>query len=307
MAYQIAFDLVTNATQEFLLNLHEQLPPLSIDATSKDGDDDAVDGPTSMKDDESPSTPSSSSPSSADNFASRNTKIHSIISGETTITLYLDFLSKNNKADLGILKTTKSILEPRNSVTHSATIFANAIMNAGTTRDSFLRENLEWLSRATNWAKFSAASGLGVIHKGHLNEGLRILNPYLPSSGNAAAASSHSEGGALYALGIIHANHGEKITGYLMEALKSPSEIVQHGASLGLGLAGMASGKNDILDRLKEVVAIDSAVSGEAAGIGIGLIMLGTGSESVYSDMLAYAHETQVPFFSFLFFSEGNF
>jgi hypothetical protein len=30
----------------------------------------------------------------------------------------------------------------RNSVCHSATIYANAIMHAGTTVDTFLRENL---------------------------------------------------------------------------------------------------------------------------------------------------------------------
>ena len=58
----------------------------------------------------------------------------------------------------------------RNSVSHSAIIFANALMHCGTTVDSFLRDNLDWLSRATNWAKFSATAGLGVIHRGHLAE-----------------------------------------------------------------------------------------------------------------------------------------
>jgi len=29
----------------------------------------------------------------------------------------------------------------------------------------FYRENLEWLARATNWAKFTATASLGVIHK----------------------------------------------------------------------------------------------------------------------------------------------
>jgi len=33
--------------------------------------------------------------------------------------------------------------EQRNSVTHSGLIYANALMHAGTTRDTFLRENLE--------------------------------------------------------------------------------------------------------------------------------------------------------------------
>ncbi len=30
---------------------------------------------------------------------------------------------------------------------------------------TFCRENLEWLARATNWAKFTATASLGVIHK----------------------------------------------------------------------------------------------------------------------------------------------
>ena len=51
------------------------------------------------------------------------------------------------------------------SVTHSAVVYANAIMHCGTTVDSFLRENFEWLGRATNWARFAATASLGVIHK----------------------------------------------------------------------------------------------------------------------------------------------
>lgn len=48
---------------------------------------------------------------------------------------------------------------------HSAVTFASALMSAGTTSDQFLRENMEWLSRASNWSKFSATASLGVIHK----------------------------------------------------------------------------------------------------------------------------------------------
>lgn len=65
---------------------------------------------------------------------------------------------------------------------------------------------MDWLSRATNWAKFTATASLGVIHKGHLKEGLNLLEPYLPTGG--AGGSPYSEGGSLYALGIINANHG---------------------------------------------------------------------------------------------------
>lgn len=59
----------------------------------------------------------------------------------------------------------QNALESRSSIYHSAVTFANAFMHAGTTSDEFLRQSLEWLSRATNWSKFSATAALGVIHK----------------------------------------------------------------------------------------------------------------------------------------------
>ena len=77
----------------------------------------------------------------------------------------MEFLSKNNKCDLLILKNTKNAFDSRNSAQHSAITFCNAFMNCGTTSDLFLRNSLEWLSRASNWAKFSATAALGVIHK----------------------------------------------------------------------------------------------------------------------------------------------
>jgi hypothetical protein len=79
----------------------------------------------------------------------------------------------------------------------------------------------EWLSRATNWAKFSATAGLGVIHRGHLQQGRSLMAPYLPQNGATGGGSPFSEGGALYALGLIHANHGEGIKQFLRESLRS--------------------------------------------------------------------------------------
>ncbi|THG08545.1 hypothetical protein TEA_005084 [Camellia sinensis var. sinensis] len=76
-------------------------------------------------------------------YAERLTKIKGILSGETSIQLTLQFLYSHSKSDLLILKTIKQSVEPRNSVCHSATIYANAIMHAGTTVDTFLRENLD--------------------------------------------------------------------------------------------------------------------------------------------------------------------
>ena len=79
------------------------------------------------------------------------------------------------------------------------------------------------MSRATNWAKFSATAGLGVIHRGHLQQGKSLMAPYLPQAGagGGGSGSPYSEGGALYALGLIHANHGEGIKQFLRDSLRS--------------------------------------------------------------------------------------
>ncbi|TPX45587.1 hypothetical protein SeMB42_g03942 [Synchytrium endobioticum] len=277
IAYQIAFDLETNATQFLLQKVSSSLPGKS---STKPADSNAMD------------VDSSAGKAPADPHEVQFVKIQDILTGQLAIKLNLEFLTRNNHTDLAILKATKNALESRNSVYHSAITFANAFQNCGTTSDEFLRQNLEWLSRASNWTKFSATAGLGVIHKGQIAHGKAILGPYLPQDG--VSGSAYSEGGALFALGLIHANHGAGVIDYLTNALKNTqSEVVQHGACLGLGVASMGSDSEDIFDDLKNVLFSESAVAGEAAGLAMGLVMLGTGSDKALNDMLPYAHETQ--------------
>lgn len=171
-------------------------------------------------------------------------------------------------------------------------------MHAGTTSDVFLRENLEWLGMATNWAKFSATAALGVIHKGYFQEGMNILGPYLPQNGaeSQIQGAAYSEGGALYALGLINAGcgDGQTVENYLRETLKNAQgEIVQHGAALGLGIAGMGGRSSEAYDDLKETLFSDSAVAGEAAGYAMGIVMLGSASQTCADEMITYARETQ--------------
>uniref|UniRef100_A0A803N5A0 26S proteasome non-ATPase regulatory subunit 1 homolog n=1 Tax=Chenopodium quinoa TaxID=63459 RepID=A0A803N5A0_CHEQI len=303
LSFQIAFDLVENEHQAFLLNVRDRLskPKLSspVVPISREPEPSQTENTTASEDvqmDEGTrvsETVVSEMDATEARYAERLTKIKGILSGETSIQLTLQFLYSHNKSDLLILKTIKQSVEMRNSVCHSATIYANAIMHAGTTVDTFLRENLDWLSRATNWAKFSATAGLGVIHRGHLQQGRSLMAPYLPQGGAGGGGSPYSEGGALYALGLIHANHGEGIKQFLRDSLRSTNvEVIQHGACLGLGLAALGTADEDIFEDIKNVLYTDSAVAGEAAGISMGLLMVGTASEKA-GEMLAYAHETQ--------------
>lgn len=79
---------------------------------------------------------------------------------------------------------------------------------------------------------------------------MNILQPYLPpETGTTGDPSTiFSEGGSLYALGLLNANHGAGVLDYLRKALKAGSnETILHGAALGLGVAGMATGNEGAL------------------------------------------------------------
>lgn len=259
VAYQVAFDLVASASQELLEKVHSEFE----------------------KNTES------------EEYA----KITKILSGIPTCDYNLTFLKKHKNIDMSILNKTKASLDGRNSIFHSAVTFENAFLHAGTTSDSFFRANLEWLAKATNWTKFSATAALGVIHQGNLTQARRILQPYFPGTSHG---SCYSQGGSLYALGIIFAGHGREVIDYLLTQVSEDSgiqghedEVILHGAALGLGVAGMGSGNIEIYEKLRNILFSDSAIAGEGTGLAMGLVMLGSASETAVQEMLQYAHDTQ--------------
>ncbi|GFZ10670.1 26S proteasome regulatory complex, non-ATPase subcomplex, Rpn2/Psmd1 subunit [Actinidia rufa] len=237
---EIAFDLVENEHQAFLLNLKNLLSGPKSQPLEP-----AQQGSAASESGQAGNATASEDVQMTEGSQVSNQDVQEADPNETAYA---------ERSDLLILKTIKQSVEMRNSVCHSATIYSNAIMHAGTTVDTFLRENLDWLSRATNWAKFSATAGLGVIHRGHLQQGRSLMAPYLPQTGAGGGGSPYSEG--------------------------------------GLGLAALGTADENIFDEIKTVLYTDSAVAGEAAGISMGLLMVGTASDKA-AEMLAYAHETQ--------------
>ncbi|XP_017023788.1 26S proteasome non-ATPase regulatory subunit 1 [Drosophila kikkawai] len=309
MAYQIAFDLYESATQEFLGNVLQALKdtapiPTALPSTFKPQGTSSENGAKS-EDDKAKAEEDITEEKEADVKVERTIdslneveKLHqkniekliSILSGEVSIDLQLQFLIRSNHADLQVLRGTKEAV--RVSICHTATVIANAFMHSGTTSDQFLRDNLDWLARATNWAKLTATASLGVIHRGHEKDSLALMQSYLPKE--AGPSSGYSEGGALYALGLIHANHGANIIDYLLQQLKdAQNENVRHGGCLGLGLAGMGTHRQDLYEQLKFNLYQDDAVTGEAAGIAMGMVMLGSKNAQAIEDMVSYAQETQ--------------
>lgn len=168
---------------------------------------------------------------------------------------------------------------------------------------------------------------MGVVHAAHITEATHLLQPYLPpnpteggADGGGAAVSpsgGYAEGGSLYALGIIHgsqpgssAEKRKETTDFLRNHLRAShaNEVISHGAALGVGLTAMGSADLAIINELKEVLDTDSAVAGEAAGIAIGMVLVGSGAGNthnslastdkeeimeVVSELKNYARETQ--------------
>ncbi len=297
IAYQIAFDLYDNGTQEFLGKIMKFLPsgePPKPEEPEKESDKTKPEVKPEAEAEAEPLLKQEKDEAELPEGAVKALKnIRSILDGSRAIKLNLEFLYRNNHTDLSILNKVRDSLEGRNSIFHAAVTFCNAFMNAGTTHDKFFRDNLEWLGKAVNWSKFTATAALGVIHRGNLTQSRKLLEPYLPRQGGISQGSSFSQGGALYAYGLIHANHGADALDYLRDMFGSADEeVIQHGGALGLGIAGMATGDQRIFDSLKDVLYADSALNGEAVGLAMGLIMLGTGNPTALHLMYTYAHET---------------
>merc|ERR1712156_1196574 len=124
-------------------------------------------------------------------------------------------------------------------------------------------------------------------------ESRSLMQSYLPKD-TAGTSSGYAEGGGLYALGLIHANHGAEIIEYLLGQVKeASSKEFRHGGCLGLGLAAMGTHRADVYEQLKFNLYQDDAVTGEAAGLAMGLVELGSKSETAIEDMVAYAQDTQ--------------
>ncbi|CAB9508065.1 ATPase regulatory subunit 1 [Seminavis robusta] len=235
-----------------------------------------------------------------------------VLTGGFPSELALSFLHKHSKADRLIMENLKKSLEERgsggrSSVLHNAAVMTHSYLYAGTTNDSFLRDYLDWMKKASNWAKFSATASLGVIHASHVTEAMHLLQPYLPANPNGdgdgdgggtpvSPSGGYAEGGSLYALGLIHGSQTgtstekrEETIQFLRAHLRAShaNEVISHGAALGVGLTALGSSNLAIVNELKEVLDTDSAVAGEAAGIAIGMVLVGSGAGNVHNSLPA--------------------
>jgi len=292
LGLQLCFDLMESGNQTFANNVASNLPTKNLDTGNAEA---APAAEEEMGEGESVKR--------TDEVWDRYDKAKRILTGGFACELALSFLHKNSNSDRLIMENLKKALEERgvgrNSVLHNCAVMTHSYLNVGTTDDSFLRDHLEWMKKASNWAKFSATASLGVIHAGHITEAMPLLEPYLPSdpsdpSSSVSPTGGYAEGGSLYALGLIHGSHAgsssdqrKETNTFLRNHLRSShsNEAISHGASLAVGLTALGTNNLDAVNELKELLYTDSAVVGEGAGMAIGMILVGSGAGNVHHNI----------------------
>jgi len=314
LGLQLCFDLMDSGDQSFANAVASNLPVKNVILNHADAtvEGETVEGAFVKRTDE---------------VWDRYDKANRILTGGFACELALSFLHKNSNSDRLIMENLKKALEERgvgrNSVLHNCAVVTHSYLNAGTTEDSFLRDHLEWMKKASNWAKFSATASLGVIHAGHITEAMPLLEPYLPpnpagadpSTINVPTTGGYAEGGSLYALGLIHGSNAgssscdrKETNTFLRNHLRSShaNEAISHGAALAVGLTALGTNDLETVNDLKELLYTDSAVAGEGAGMAIGMVLVGSGEGNVHhnesdmrdvyeivSELKNYARETQ--------------
>ena len=218
-----------------------------------------------------------------------------ILSGEIPRNIIFEILQKRNQTDPNIITNLTKAVEKGGSVVHLGVILTHSLLNSHTGNDKFLKDNITWVSKATNWARFCATSSLGVTHMGNVKKGQDIMRPYLP--GNSQTTSIYAYGGAYYGIGLIYANTNDaNIKNMLLSALElrgNEKEPIQHGIYLALGLVCMGTHDREIYDTIKAGIFNDNAVIGEAAGYAAGLVMAGSMDSEAITELKNHAHESQ--------------
>lgn len=91
-----------------------------------------------------------------------------VLTGGFLSELALSFLHKSSNSDRNIMEHLKKSLEERtsgsrSSILHNSSVLTHAYLNAGTTNDSFLRDHLDWMKKASNWYVHCIKSLIGCV------------------------------------------------------------------------------------------------------------------------------------------------
>ena len=142
LAYQLCFDIMDSGDQAFVRAVSRSLFPSSAATEATTTTTTATEASTTTLTTTPPLTPLE--------------QAKRVLLGGFSAELALSFLHKESRADRLIMETLKRSLDERSSgsrssILHNAAVVTHSVLYAGTTNDSFLREYLDWMKRASNW------------------------------------------------------------------------------------------------------------------------------------------------------------
>ena len=145
LGLQLCFDIVDSGDEAFVAKVAEccSLEQVVV-----------VDG-SDLGSEETAADNNNNTPTRSKSTCDYYTNVQRVLTGGFTSELSLSFLYKNSNYDKLIMSNLKKALEERsmsrNSVLHNCAVTAHGYLTAGTTNDSFLRDNLDWMKKASNW------------------------------------------------------------------------------------------------------------------------------------------------------------
>jgi len=170
-----------------------------------------------------------------------------------------------------------------------ASTFVNGFVNAGYGQDKLLSSQgaNNWFHRNKDHGMMSAAASLGMIHLWDVNTGLNALVNYLSSP------EENIKAGALMGIGIVSAgvrSDCNPVAALITEQIEPENtpEIMKTGAVVGLGIAYVGTGDEDVAEPLIAIVE-DPEASIDLVGLAslaLGLIYVGTEDFSVAQSIL---------------------
>ena len=162
LGLQLCFDIVDSGDQAFVAKVAACLPQKG-EAAVVEGSNGAAGGNVEVGADGTAAASSAATEQGvevetqprSDAAWERFARARRVLTGGFTSELALSFLYKNSNSDPLIMANLKKALEERtasrNSALHNCAVTAHGYLNAGTTNDAFLRDNLDWMKKASNW------------------------------------------------------------------------------------------------------------------------------------------------------------
>eukprot|EP00924_Labyrinthula_sp_SR-Ha-C_P002831 augustus_masked-scaffold_13-processed-gene-8.15-mRNA-1 protein AED:0.07 eAED:0.15 QI:0/-1/0/1/-1/1/1/0/1061 len=249
LAYQAAFDIMEVKDQKFLQSLGKVL---SVELSDDGAFEDAA------KD--------------------RLILLVEILKKNASSAIYSKFLESKQDTDIMLYRDVRNALKTSRQqvdTLRGAALFAHSLLQSGTNKHKWLSsgDGKEFMKKNSNWAQFSAVASYGMIVRGNAESTksslLSFLPTGLPDGDRSSTGGSFVEGGALYALGMSHAdNLNKKVLNYLNSCL-SQGQSFRAGASVGDGSGSFSYGK------------LQAVEHGALLGLGCAAIGCHSGAESL--------------------------